>query len=188
MKAVLLDGSLLDEMGAARDAAAAVLEAKGFQVEVIRLRDKEIADCTGCFGCWTRTPGRCVIDDDGDRVASAFSTSDLVVFLTPVTFGGYSYHLKKALDRSICSLLPFFRRVQGEVHHALRYDVAQRLVMVGLLPSRDEEAQTVFAQLVERNAINMQPVGWSSALVFMDERPEMSAIAVQEAFAKAGVE
>ncbi len=175
-------------MGVAREAAAEYLRAKGHQVEVIKLRDKDIADCTGCFGCWTRTPGRCVIADDAEKVASEFATSDLVVFLTPVTFGGYSYHLKKALDRSICSLLPFFRTVHGEVHHARRYDTVQRLVTIGLLPGRDEEAQKVFAQLVERNSLNIQPVGWASTLVFSNERPEISAIAVKEAITKAGVE
>jgi multimeric flavodoxin WrbA len=185
---VLLDGSIQDEMRSAREAAAAFLRAKGYQVEVIDLKEKEIADCTGCFGCWTRTPGQCVIPDDAVKVAYEFSTSDLVVFLTPVTFGGYSYHLKKALDRSICSHLPFFRRVHGEVHHVRRYEIAQRLVMIGLLPGRDEEAQKVFAQLVERNSFNMQPVGWSSALVFLNERPELSAIAVKEALTKAGVD
>jgi multimeric flavodoxin WrbA len=187
IKAVLLDGSVLDEMGTTREAAATFLRARGYQVEVIRLKEKEIADCTGCFGCWTRTPGQCVIPDDAVRVASEFATSDLVLFLTPVSFGGYSYHLKKALDRSICSLLPFFRKVHGKVHHARRYENAQRIVTIGLLPTRDEEAQKVFAQLVERNSYNMQPMGWASTLVFLDERPEMSAIAVKEALMKAGV-
>ena len=183
-----MDGSVQDEMGAARETAAKFLRAKGFQVEVIKLKDQEIADCTGCFGCWTRTPGRCVIPDDGVKVASEFSTSDLVVFLTPVTFGGYSYQLKKALDRSICSLLPFFHKVHGEVHHVRRYENVQRIVTIGLLPGRDEEVQKVFAVLVERNSFNMQPVGWASTLVFLDERPELSAIAVKEALIKAGVE
>jgi multimeric flavodoxin WrbA len=185
---VLLDGSVQDEMGAARVAAAKFLRAKGYQVEVIKLKEKEIADCTGCFSCWTRTPGICVNPDDAAKVAYEFSTSDLVVFLTPVTFGGYSYHLKKALDRSICSLLPFFRKVHGEVHHARRYENGQRIVTVGLLPSRDEEVQKVFATLVERNSYNMQPVQWASTLVFLNERPELSSIAVKEALAKVGVE
>ena len=27
-----------------------------------------IANCVGCFGCWTKTPGRCFIRDDAVRV------------------------------------------------------------------------------------------------------------------------
>ena len=35
-----------------------------------------------------------------------------MVLLTPITFGGYSSEIKKAMDRSICLVLPFFRRVE----------------------------------------------------------------------------
>ena len=163
------------------------LTERGYTVERLDLGSMEIADCTGCFGCWTKTPGRCVVHDDGARAAELFATSDVVVLMTPIVFGGYSYHLKKALDRSICFALPFFKRIEGEVHHPRRYDIEQRLVAIGLLPRRDEAAQKVFSELVRRNCLNLQPVGWSAALVFTDERAELSAIAVKEALIHAGV-
>jgi hypothetical protein len=72
-----------------------------------------------------------------------------------VTFGGYSAELKKMLDRMICLVLPFFTKVNGEVHHARRYDRYPRLVGVGVLPARDAESERLFAALVARNAINM---------------------------------
>jgi multimeric flavodoxin WrbA len=187
MRAVLLDGSIQDEMGGAREAAREYLLSRGYQVEEVKLKDMDIADCTGCFACWTRTPGRCVIPDDGIAVAAQFATSDVVVLLSPLTFGGYSYHLKKALDRSIGIVLPFLRTIDGEVHHPRRYGHRQRLVAIGMLPARDGEAQQAFSQLVERNSRNMNPVGWATALVFSDESPEMATIAVKEAFLKAGV-
>ena len=28
---------------------------------LVDLSSRKIAACTGCFSCWTRTPGRCVI-------------------------------------------------------------------------------------------------------------------------------
>jgi hypothetical protein len=187
MRAVLLDGSVQDEMGVARDAAAEHLRSSGYQVETVRLKDQDIADCTGCFACWTRTPGRCVIADDGIAVASMMAASDVMVLLSPITFGGYSYHLKKALDRSIGNLLPLMRTFNGEVHNYRRYGHRQRLIVVGLLPARDGDSQGVFSELAERNSLNLHPTGWAMALTFSDERPELAGIAVKEAMIKAGV-
>lgn len=75
----------------------------GWEVEPFILHDMEIHHW-GCFGCWVQTPGVCVIDDAGRDVARAVIQSDLAVFLIPVTFGGYSSELKKAVDRLICLL------------------------------------------------------------------------------------
>jgi multimeric flavodoxin WrbA len=187
MRAVILDGSDGDEMGQARDTAAEHLRSRGYQVDAVRLRDKDIADCLGCFGCWVKEPGECVVKDDAIEVAKLFNTSDAVVLLTPVTFGGYSYHLKKAIDRSLCFSLPFFVKIEGETRHPRRYDVQQTLVVIGLLPRRDGEAQATFGKLVEHSALNLQPVRHSMAFVFSDERPELAAVAVREALVKAGV-
>jgi len=51
------------------------------------LSNRTLGSCTGCFQCWLKTPGLCVIDDDGRLLAGKFIQSDLVVLLTPVTFG-----------------------------------------------------------------------------------------------------
>ncbi len=58
-------------------------------------------------------PGECARDDDGRRVAREVIRSNLAVFLTPVTFGGYSSVLKGAVDRLIPLGSPFFARVGG---------------------------------------------------------------------------
>lgn len=187
MKVVILDGSTREEMQTARTVVEELLQARGHRIRTIILKEKEIAECTGCFACWDRTPGRCVIPDDGIEVASEVVTSDILILLTPVTFGGYSYPLKNALDRCIAISLPYLRIMGGEVHHPRRYTHKQRLVVIGYLPARDGEAQQVFAQLVERNSHNIQPAGWAHGLVFQDETSEMSAIAVREALIKAGV-
>ena len=73
------------------------------------------------FGCWVKTPGQCVQDDPAREVARACARADLVVLFTPVTFGGYSSELKKAIDRSIPNLSPIFIRIRGETHHPCRY-------------------------------------------------------------------
>lgn len=184
MKALLLDGS--NGMGV--KGTKAILEKElgsaGFEVTVIDLAGKEIADCKGCFGCWVRTPGECVIKDDAGPINRQLMQTDLIVLYTPITYGGYSYDLKKALDRSICRSLPFMKKYGGEVHHPLRYDIEQKLMVVGVLRDRDDEAQRCFTELAERNALNMHIGSAAVVLAYLSEGENLTRIAVKEAIFK----
>lgn len=126
----------------------------GFEVDPVDLGRLRIAPCTGCFGCWVRTPGICVIDDAGRETARAALRCDLLVFLTPIAFGGYSSELKKAVDRMLPLLSPFFTRIGGEIHHLPRYPVSPSVLGVGLLDRPDPERERIFRTLVARNALN----------------------------------
>jgi len=128
------------------------------------LRDLHITHCRGCFECWTRHPGRCKFKDAGQDIANALINCDLAVLITPVTFGGYSAVLKKALDRLLCLLLPFFTTVHGEVHHRNRYRRYPPFLAIGTLLDSDAAGERIFASLVQRNAINMHTVGHSAVL------------------------
>jgi len=129
------------------------LDFQDWNTTTLPLRELDIAPCLGCFGCWIKTPGECVIDDAGRDVARSIVGSDLVVYLTPILFGSYSHELKKALDRSISIISPFFRKVRGEVHHKKRYARYPDLAAFGW-SERLADAD-IFETLVQRNAINM---------------------------------
>lgn len=187
VRALLLDGSAGEEMRLAVEASESALREMGHQVETVRLKDKRIGQCRGCFGCWVRTPGQCIIDDDANGIMRSFVNSHVIVLLTPVTFGGHSSQLKKALDRMLGSTLPYLERCGRETRHPRRYDMVQRMLFVGLLPHRDHEAQATYRELSERNALNFRASGWAMALVFSNERPEMASIAVREALLQAGI-
>lgn len=157
MKALVLDGSREGDSltPVAVLGMTSALAGRVDFVELVKPRELAIAPCAGCFGCWTRTPGECVIKDDARDVVGSYVGSDLVVYVTPVTFGGYSSELKKLLDRIILSVLdPRFTVVGGEVHHRLRYRRFPKTVGFGTLPSPDPEAERLFARLVARNGIN----------------------------------
>lgn len=166
-KALILDGTRVGESSfdGVHQALTRRLGAAGYEVDSITLRDMEIHHCIGCFGCWVQTPGECLIDDPAREVARAFVASDLVVYFTPVTFGGYSYELKKALDRIICVVSPFFARVHGEVHHKPRYQRYPRLLAVGIQPEPDPVGEEIFAALLGRNAINMHAPAHAATVV-----------------------
>ena len=157
-KAVLLNGALPgDEALAPIEAAVeGVLRDRGTQVRRFEIRRISLAYCQGCFECWTRSPGLCKTDGDAGReIAATVIESDLAVCLTRVTFGGYSSEIKKVLDRMICLVLPFFLRVEGEVHHRRRYAAYPSIAAVGVMEELDLEQERVFRSLVGRNARNL---------------------------------
>lgn len=156
MKALILNGEL--EGGGSivkiNKLTEEILVEQGYEVESILLREKQVGECLGCFGCWIKTPGVCVIEDYGRILTGNIINSDIVVFLTPVVFGGYSSELKKVLDRIIPLLLPFFKKVNGEVHHKKRYNKYPKVIVLGMMSEEDNEAEVIFESLIKRNSLN----------------------------------
>jgi multimeric flavodoxin WrbA len=170
MNAVILDGSsvegVLNNTGKILDLE---LKNKRWNVESYELSKEKIATCTGCYGCWLKTPGQCIIRDKGQEIAEKVIKSDLLILLSPVTFGGYSFHLKKVVDRLIPNILPFFTKIDGELHHKPRYKKNPKILAVGYLPRHDEESEKIFTKLVSRNAINMHSPENHTEIVTDDE-------------------
>ncbi len=147
------------------------LKTTNHKIKSYDLRQLNIAPCMGCFGCWIQTPGECIVDDDGRLIARELIRHDVVICFSPVTFGGYSYELKKAMDRFIPDILPFFRIIQNEIHHVPRYKKYPNLIFIGTLPSENLAMEKTFFQLNYRNAMNMNPNLYSQA-IFYHQQPE----------------
>lgn len=122
-----------DEAGQAQKPPAALLD-----VTTIA-----IADCIGCFGCWVRTPGLCVLTrDEGNQLCRAVLEAQTVVMVSRITWGGYSASIKTAADRMLPLLHPDFRRVNGEMHHRMRYSRMPLLRAVGFGGGTTAEEET----------------------------------------------
>ena len=189
MKALVLDGSREGDSltPVAVVGMTSALAERMDSVELVKPGELAIAPCAGCFGCWTRTPGECVIKDDARNVVGSYVGSDLVVYVTPVTFGGFSSQLKKLLDRIILSVLdPRFTVVGGEVHHRLRYRRYPRTIGFGTLPAPDPDAERLFAKLLARNGLNIHQTGESFVLVGVVD-PETARRSAEILLARAGV-
>jgi NAD(P)H-dependent FMN reductase len=103
MKTLILDGSHVGDPMGARFSAALQIHCP--EAEAIVLREQKIGNCAGDFFCWVRSPGLCNTDDDNRVIAAKVMQSELLVYLTPVTFGGYSSALKRM--GSPVDILPF---------------------------------------------------------------------------------
>ena len=84
--------------------------------------DGTIRPCVGCFSCWNKTPGQCVIRDGYDDIGILIHHAEQVVVITRYTYGGFSGFVKNVFDRCIGYALPHFEVVDGETHHKKRYD------------------------------------------------------------------
>lgn len=113
-----------------------------------------IQPCIGCFGCWIKTPGQCVIRDSYDNMGKLLSRADSVIIISKCCYGGYSPFVKNVLDRSISYLLPFFKIKNKESHHKQRYKNRQQLSVYfygeGIASREKETAQS----LVKANCVN----------------------------------
>ena len=49
---------------------------------LVDLSSRKIAACTGCFSCWTRTPGRCVIRDDAVKIYPLIARCDRLLLIS----------------------------------------------------------------------------------------------------------
>ena len=166
MTALLLNGANDSSLDEIQKAITHELEMRNIDVTSRIMREIDIKFCTGCFGCWVKTPGKCVIDDESRNITKQMVRADVLVYLTPISFGGYSYQLKKAVDRFIPNILPYFKCYNGETHHKQRYENRSRLVAYGVLDREDKEQERMFALLNYRNFLNMKPPGNALGIIY----------------------
>lgn len=124
------------------------------EVEFIDLSRLKIGNCVGCFGCWTRTPGRCVIRDDAVRVYPKIARSTRLMYVSRIRYGSYDTGMKTMLERAIPVQQAFIRLHRGETHH-LQRDVAPKRAVILAYGDCSEPEREVFRRLVARNANNM---------------------------------
>ena len=171
MKTLILDGSPPGDRMGERIAAAlsSVFASQGCTVERIVLRDRKIGNCAGCFQCWLKSPGICSSDDDNREISRKMIECDLMVNLTPVTFGVYSPELKRMSDHLISNISPFFQSIDSETHHRQRYDSYPDLLTIGWLDRPDADSEAIFSHLASRNSINFYAKRSASVILYQSQ-------------------
>jgi len=102
MKIIAINGSPRGEKsntGVMIDAILKGLNAPGNKIENIYLTSKNIKYCTGCYSCWIKTPGKCIINDDMKNIIEQMAGADLIIFGSPLYFNNISGTLKVFFDR-----------------------------------------------------------------------------------------
>lgn len=89
--------------------------------------NQTIHHCIGCFGCWIKTPGQCVIKDGYESMGALLGRTKELIVISRMNYGGFSPFVKNVFDRSISYLHANFKVRNKELHHRRRYDNVIRL-------------------------------------------------------------
>lgn len=150
---------------------------QGPDTAVVDLSALNIHHCIGCFGCWVKTPGKCVIRDDAVKVYPLIAQSDRVIYVSRVKYGSYDSIMKTMLERAIPIQKAFIQLYRGETHHMQRAVKDKEAVIIAYGAQSPEE-QAVFRKLIERNAYNMR---FSSYQVLFTTKQQAAGLVKKEA-------
>ena len=106
MKIVALNGSPRGMRSGTAVMIEALLEglsSQGNTTKHIQLSDMTIAHCSGCYTCWSKTPGMCIHEDDMKGIVSQIKDASVLIFGSPLYFNNVSGTLKDFFDRLTAS-------------------------------------------------------------------------------------
>lgn len=125
-------------------------------LEVVKLGDKSITACIGCWSCWLKTPGRCVMKDQMAEFYPKYVNSDTVIILMDTAQGFINYQAKAFFDRTIPHYNPYIELVDGECHHVARYKNYPDIVFYYDTEGLTNEEEQVIEDYLYRTAYHFQ--------------------------------
>ena len=164
----------------------------GAEVEVVELRKKTIKNCSGCFTCWTKTPGLCIHKDDmTGELFPKFIDSDLVVYASPLYHYTVNATMKAFIERTLPALEPFLEEIDGATMHPVRYESPKTVLLsvagfpeMSVFDQLSSWARFIFGRKESLVAEIYRPAAESMSLpIFKDQAEE-----ILEATRKAGQE
>jgi len=96
------------------------MKEEGADVDLVYVRKLHVKPCLGELSCWTKTPGKCIQDDDVRALLPKFQEADVIVFATPVYVDGMPGSLKNLIDRIVPTVEPYFELRDGHCRHPPR--------------------------------------------------------------------
>lgn len=100
------------------------------EVNVINIYSLDINPCAGCYGCWHKTPGICVIRDDMAECLTLLTEADLIIWSFPLYHYSMPAKGKLFLERTLPTILPELVKTPSGCVHPIRYEKEQKVVLI----------------------------------------------------------
>ena len=132
MKVLIINGSPKGEKSNTMCLTDAFLEVTNWaDREIIHIAKENIMGCRGCFACWSKTPGKCIIEDGMDKILTKIINSDVIIWSFPLYYFSVPGILKSFIDRLLPLSLPFMDKGSKGGGHPSRYDSSnQRHIII----------------------------------------------------------
>ena len=121
----------------------------------LRILDREIdlCHCFGCLGCWLKTPGQCVVEDEYANMGRLLASCHDLVFVSECVYGSFSPYVKNVLDRSISYLSPYFVIRDKKMCFKRRYDNVINICayFYGAVTEKEKDTATALLSAIALN-------------------------------------
>jgi putative NADPH-quinone reductase/putative sterol carrier protein len=105
----------------------------GANVELVSLQEQEIKPCTGCWNCWIKGTGQCILDDDMQRLYPKYDGCDMLVLAFPLYVDGMPALIKTFLERlSSAQLYPYMIPGKQRSRHPRRKKKDRSLALLSV--------------------------------------------------------
>ena len=105
-----------------------------------------IKKCSECFYCWTKTPGKCKLEDNFDNYGDFLSKCERIVVISKCKTGDFSPFIKNILKRSACFVHTNFESADlSEKENPVTKNLILSAYFYGKIPDK-------FKELSYRNA------------------------------------
>jgi len=136
---------------------------------------KKMAKCCGCFGCWLKSPGICIMHDGTESFGKQIAYCDEFIIISKSLYGGFGKEIKNTLDRSISFLLPFFEVRNREQHHQIRYSKSGKLKAYIYNSAEITDAdKATLTEITKANCINMDKSDCET--IFVNDVQELKGV------------
>jgi multimeric flavodoxin WrbA len=160
-------------------------------IDVINVIEKNIAPCKGCFGCWQKKDGHCVIQDDQNEILDLYVKADVIIWSFPLYCYSMPSHLKAVLDRTIPLVKKgMVEESNGTIHHEALVDFSKihTVVISGCGFPNWEGNFDALKQMCNTCFGNLEMVCVPEAPLFNIPEAAIVAEPLLESFEKAGAE
>ncbi|MDR2898634.1 MAG: NAD(P)H-dependent oxidoreductase [Spirochaetaceae bacterium] len=128
MKVLIINGSPKGEKSNTMKLTRAFAEGAGWtDAEIIETVKADIKSCRGCFACWNKTPGACVIKDGmSSDILPKIIAADVIIWAFPLYYYSVPGGLKNLIDRQLPLNLPYMAEGAESGGHPPRYDLSHQ--------------------------------------------------------------